>query len=184
MLAAHVAGESITSIAARYGVSHQRVSQRLQRARGIVSPRAREASPRRRVTDYEGQRFEVVEERPTPYGWSVLLGWPQLRPRGGSPVVILTRQLAAHLRAQASPAGELPISTTAVHRLRRRLGLDVRAEQYRWWCDRIHDLGTLTLEQFADKHLPPPHIGRGERLSHAWISVMRQRLLGADGTDD
>lgn len=126
----------------------------------------------------------MLEERPTPHGWPVLLGWPVPRvSRGGSPEIIITCPLATHLRAKASPAYDLPLSVHAIHRLRRRLGLDVRAERYRWWLDRIHDLGTLTLDAFADKHPPPPHIGHGARLSRAWISMMRKRLLRPDDTD-
>jgi hypothetical protein len=108
--------------------------------------------------DYHGDLWDVREERPTPYGWPVLMGWPWGAGRGragsGGPRVILTAQLRAYLEDLRYDPGliVLPVGRSALRRLRRELGHNYYRDRPLWWRDREDDLLTMTLEKFCEKH--------------------------------
>lgn len=118
---------------------------------------AREATIIGKVKDAWGDRWDVREERETEHGFKVLLGWPAgQRGKGhGGPRVILTKRLVAHLerhRRNAFEEMQLPIASGTIKRLRKQLGHHRYIDAREWWEERIDDLSTLTLEQFAAKH--------------------------------
>lgn len=109
------------------------------------------------VADAFGGLWDVREERPTPHGFSVYLGWPRSVPRGqggGGPRAILTRELKEYLENyRHSPKNiVLPLGKTAIKRLRRLLGHHYRHDRGLWWEDRFDDLISLSIEEFAEKH--------------------------------
>ena len=109
------------------------------------------------VFDYFGDEWDVREERPTGYGFSVLLGWPAGIPRGpggGGVRTILTTPLADWLEMHRScPAqADLPVGRNVVKRLRRVLGHDRYQDIRDWWLGRFDDLVSLTLQEFVEKY--------------------------------
>lgn len=109
------------------------------------------------ATDVFDDAWDVREERQTPHGWPVLLGWPNGIERGkgraGGPRVIITAELAAYLNAQVTPSKmNLPIGKTAIKRICRVLGVSWRDARSAWWDEREGDLLRLTIDQFASLH--------------------------------
>jgi len=118
---------------------------------------ARRATVLRQIVDVWGDTWDVREERDTPHGWPVCLGWPTGMPRGrgsGGPRVVITTPLAEHFeRHRMAPGGlSLPIGSTAIKRIRRLLGHHRAIDAAAWWEDRAADLAELTIEQFARRH--------------------------------
>jgi len=123
--------------------------------------------------DAFGDLWDVREERPTPHGFAVLLGWPQGVPRGrgGRGVsTILTQELAAYLETYRHEPGaiNLPVSRNAIKRLRAILGHHWRNDRREWWEERFTDLIELTLDEFAAKH----------GVSASSASIWRTKLVG------
>jgi len=121
--------------------------------------------------DVFGDRWDVREYRDTRYGFPVALGWPHGQPRGaggiGAPRVILTRPLARFLEEHRQKPGklrDLPFSRTTLKRLRKLLGHHWYRDRAQWWEERIEDLSTLTLEEFARKHGVSPGAAEDARL--------------------
>ncbi|HXC24849.1 MAG TPA: hypothetical protein VNU46_02960 [Gemmatimonadaceae bacterium] len=137
------------------------------------------------VRDVWGDRWRVMERRPTPYGFAVYLGWPTIyvgRERGGKPGFIVTAPLAAHLRTHVQRPHHLPlpIGRKALRRVRKLLGVDHRVwidHRIYWWVDRIDDLATLSAVKFAAKHGSTSWTRKGT-LSSTLVCIMRGVLLG------
>jgi hypothetical protein len=118
---------------------------------------ARQAVILYRIRDYRGLSYDVREERDTPHGWPVLIGWPSDIERGrgcGGPGVIITDQLKAYLETMRYDFGliSLPISGTSIRKLRRILGHHRYRDRPLWWAQRQSDLMSMTLEQFCAAH--------------------------------
>lgn len=114
---------------------------------------AREATIIGAATDYAGQQWLVRERRSTAHGWDILVGWPEgaERGRGGRGVaVIITAELAQYLSNTRRRDMVLPISATAITRMRREIGVQWSWDD--WWQQRRADLATLTLEAFCARH--------------------------------
>jgi hypothetical protein len=106
------------------------------------------------VRDIWGDLWTVREGRQTAMGWPVLLGrTPGLR---GGDTVIMTAELAAYLEQMrhdpAAAQAALGIGKGALRRLRMRLAHHWRHDREDWWRERLTDLATLTLEEFAERH--------------------------------
>lgn len=125
--------------------------------------------------DIWGDTWRVVEERPTKHRFVLVLGRvypvPRVRGGGGGTRVIVTRQLASYLEDYRLRVSEidLPCGSTTIKRLRKLLGHNWYSDSLDWWLDRIEDLGTLTIEEFAEQH----------DVSSGAVSVNRQALLGS-----
>lgn len=138
------------------------------------------------VRDIWGDRWRVIERRPTDYGFAVYMGWPTAdvgRERGGKPGIIVTAPLAHHVRThvQRPHALPLPVGRKALRRVRKALGVDHRVwidNRIYWWVDRIDDLATLSAVKFAAKHGQSSWTRKGT-LSSTLVCIMRGVLLGA-----
>jgi len=132
-----------------------------------------------------GERWLVDERRPTQYRFAVYMGWhypPQGLNKSGKAAVIVTPKLAAHMRANAQRpyAYPLPIGDNARRRIRDQLGIGHREwidTRLTWWFDRIDDLGTLSSQQFVDKHGASGWTRMGT-MSTTLVWQMRTALLG------
>jgi len=126
------------------------------------------------VTDEWGGHWDVREYRSTAHGFDLLLGFPHGHARGragaGGQRVVVTPQLAAFLRGNSRrPIRSLglPISTPAVGRVRKLLGIN-RYDGGAWFEARAGDLADLTYEAFAAKYaaergVSPATVGRWAR---------------------
>jgi len=131
---------------------------------------ARQATIIGQAEDITGAVWDVREERPTPHGFAVLLGWPQSmqRGRGGGGVrTILTPHLADYLAAHklAPAAVDLPLSRTTIKRLRKLLGQDWTLDNEQWWHDHKEELLTSTLAEFCKRH------GKSQGAASHWRAV-------------
>ncbi len=124
--------------------------------------------------DYSGYPFDVREVRRTGLGFDVLIGWPEgARGKGmGGPQIILTRALRNYILntflARGKAARALPISYTALKRLRRIIGLDYYSEVSAWWIEKSPELASSTLTDFAAKY----------DLNLGTVSEWNKRLFG------
>lgn len=130
------------------------------------------------VTDIWGAQWAVSEARATEYGFDLLLGRPVASGPQGATVILtdeLTR-LLHHLRhTPAHLVQTLPISKTAIRRLRTALGHHWRDDREEYYLDRIDDLAALTGPEFAARH------GGSEAAASVWRSLLvgpRQRPAG------
>jgi hypothetical protein len=113
------------------------------------------------------------------------MGWPHPDSgshQSGKAAVIVTKSLAAHVRANAQRPyyRPLPISDNAFRRVRQLLGVDHRAWtdiRISWWLDRLDDLGALSSREFAEKHQPKAWTRSGA-ISTTLVWKMRVALLG------
>lgn len=123
------------------------------------------------VADIFGGLWSVSEARATPLAFDVLLGRPHPPTRQGE-TVILTDELAQVMEALRDRPSDLieilPISGTALKRLRRLVGHHWRRDREGWYLDRLDDLGAMTGPEFAEAH----------GVSEAAASIWRSRLLG------
>lgn len=121
---------------------------------------ARHATILRQVEDIWGDLWDVREERQTPHGWPLCLGWPAKAARGkgggGGPRAIVTEPLTTYLASvrhdPACAVAELPLGRTALKRLRAVLGHHWRDDRALFWIERIADLADLTGPAFAARH--------------------------------
>lgn len=112
----------------------------------------REAQIIGHTVDIFNVEWDVREKRKA-NGFDVKIGWPTLenRGRGGRGVgIILTQKLAEYLLATRLKDVDLPISNTAVKRLRKKLGIRWSWETY--WIDKKDDLLKMSLSKFCDKY--------------------------------
>ena len=125
------------------------------------------------LPDMFGDIWDVREERPTLHGFNVYLGWPQAVPRGqggGGPRAIITTELAEHLESfRHTPKDiDLPLGKSTIKRLRQVLGHHYRQDRALWWEERLGDLASMTIEDFAQRH----------GVSQGAVSQWRSRLIG------
>lgn len=102
------------------------------------------------IADIYGARWLVSEYRPTAHGFDLGMGWPEDMSGPGNPRVIATLPLVEYLTATRLRDVDLPISRSVVKRLRAEL--DLRWDWDAWWAERMDDLATMTLEDFARRH--------------------------------
>lgn len=122
------------------------------------------------IKDITGEVWDVREERPTPHGFAVLLGWPRSAQRGqggGGVRVILTTALADYLAAhQLAPKDmDLPIAANTVKRLRKLLGHDWILDNEQWWHDHKAELLASILTEFCERH------GKSQGAASQWRAV-------------
>lgn len=90
--------------------------------------------------DVLGQTWHVTESRPTEHGWSILSGYPEINgglAKGikGPARVILTRELCSYLEEFRMKRGKvrLPLGSTAICKLRCKLGMNYWNDCKEWW---------------------------------------------------
>ena len=140
---------------------------------------ARQAQIIDQIRDYAGNLWDARESRPTPHGWPVLLGWPAGLQRGkgaGGPRVIVTRELAAYLKATRLAPGkiDLPLGRNAIKRLRKSAGArsirrKLRGEKSRLWSAEDDALALDLRQQGIPTQSIAQKLGRSE-------SAARSRL--------
>jgi hypothetical protein len=120
--------------------------------------------PTETIVDHAGIRWSVVDSREVEV-LGVRLALPRGRPAdrtsdAGPPQWIITPQLADFYRSLRGPhmltevlidAG-LPLSKERIYAQRKQLGLHRLADTDEWWRERIDDLQSLTLAEFAERH--------------------------------
>lgn len=81
--------------------------------------------PIQTLKDWQGDDWDVYEERKMPIGFSVYLGWLYGAPRTGSKSIIMTKELVAYLKTATyrQAIEELGLSSTLISRMRRILEL-------------------------------------------------------------
>ncbi|WP_210166280.1 hypothetical protein [Methylobacterium sp. Leaf102] len=184
--AAYEAGASTVDLAVAHGLARTTIRDLLERAGCTVrtvaqahavrerasyvrAARPTPASGRRIVLDVFGAPWRVTHTSPTGHGFAVVRG---IRVPGGrgSPAVILTQPLAAHLeRHRLAPRLlDLPLGQSVIVRLRQRLAQDFVRETAAWWQARRDDLDRLPPGAFAARHGVPRNTAM----------VMRRRLCG------
>lgn len=122
----------------------------------------------RTVLDRFGDAWEVVEARPTPHGFDLLLGFPLAGRRGrGGKSVVCTSELVAYLESRRYPARgvHLPIGHTTIKGLRALLGLRWLDQHAAWWEERTEDLADFTLEAFAERYGVSASVAANARLA-------------------
>ena len=137
------------------------------------------------IRDVWGEPWMVSERRPTQYRFAIYMGWPVSPTAGhksGKAAVIVTPQLAAHMRAHAQRpyAYPLPIGDNARRRIRELLNVGHRQwidSRFEWWLNRIDDLGALSSAKFVAKHGKAGWTRTGT-MSTTLVWQMRTRLLG------
>jgi hypothetical protein len=106
-----------------------------------------------RTVDVNGTVWDVYRERPTNHGFNVLFGHLPSATLHGRDSVILTEPLADFLRQHPDTLKvDLPISNRTIWLLRCRLDISARDEMDAWWDERIDDLLSLSLTEFATRH--------------------------------
>jgi predicted transcriptional regulator len=92
--------------------------------------------------DCFGNTWNVTEVRPTEHGWNILAGYPavnrnRLKLKGimGPARTILTPELCAYLEEFRMKRGtvRLPLSSTTICKLRRKLGMNYWHDCKAWW---------------------------------------------------
>ena len=105
------------------------------------------------ATDWQGMAWDVRDSRLTEHGFDVLIGWPYgaQRGRGGRGVaVIISVELAQYLTQTRLRDIDLPISRSAIKRMRSDIGVKWSWDD--WWAARAADLQSMTLEVFCSLH--------------------------------
>ena len=117
------------------------------------------------VTDVNRELWHVRDVRTTKYGFDLLLGTPAKHHgtvRGGLPRLIATTALRDFWETnRALGRGllyDLPAGRTTLKRARRRLGFNYLDDVTEFWTDRIDDLATLPVREFAVRHGVDPAV--------------------------
>lgn len=95
------------------------------------------------ATDIWGDEWRVHDSRETPYGFAVKLG-SHVQECRGTRALIATDPLVEFLLERPEStvrALELPLSTSAVWQLRRRLGIARDGSKGKWWEDESTSCG-------------------------------------------
>lgn len=81
--------------------------------------------PIQTLKDWEGEDWDVYEERKMQMGFTLYLGWLCGAPRAGSKSIIMTMELVEYLKTATyrQAIQELGLSSTLISRMRRILGL-------------------------------------------------------------
>lgn len=127
------------------------------------------------VKDVDGTLWDVRDVRNTNHGFDLLFGTPAHNHgsyRGGLPRLIATSALLDFWDANRTKGHgflfDLPAGRTTLKRVRRRLGFNQRHDVIEFWTDRIEDLASLPMSEFAARH------GVGLSLAFDW----RQKMVG------
>jgi hypothetical protein len=134
------------------------------------------------VVDLYGVSFDVRERRPTKHGFDLLFGWPSGK-RGmghGAPRVILTSGLADYLESIRLTPGssDLPISRSAIKRLRFILRHCWKEDLAAWWKKNLQESGKGASAFYMwRKRLGMDDTQRPGSIRSFWTEDMDQKLL-------
>lgn len=111
------------------------------------------------VKDVDGDLWDIRDVRSTKHGFDLYFGVPANNHgayRGGLPRLITTHALRDFWDANRTKGHgflfDLPAGRTTLKRGRRRLGLNQRHDVIKFWTDRIEDLRSLSMGEFAARH--------------------------------
>ncbi|MDQ6733257.1 MAG: hypothetical protein M3Z35_03940 [Nitrospirota bacterium] len=111
------------------------------------------------VKDVYNHLWDIRDIRDTKHGFDLYFGAPANNHgsyRGGLPRLITTNALRDFWHANRTEGHgllfDLPAGRTTLKRARRRLGLNQRNDVTEFWTDRIEDLGSLRMGEFAARH--------------------------------
>ena len=111
------------------------------------------------VRDVDGVLWGVRDVRTTKHGFDLLFGSPVSRLGAcvtGLPRIIATDALVAfwedHRIDRNGTIYDLPAGRTTLKRVRRRLGFHSLEDLSEFWCERIADLQSLSVQEFAARH--------------------------------
>lgn len=129
------------------------------------------------VHDVEGRLWGVKDVRTTKYGFNLLFGSPEVRPGvydRGLPRLIATQELVDfwetnRLNLRDGIRFDLPAGRTTLKRMRGRLGFNYQDDRTAFWLERLEDLKTLRIAEFAKRH----------KVDRATAFDMRCKLLGS-----
>jgi len=127
------------------------------------------------VQDFAGNFCDVYESRPTKHGFDLLFGYKTKAHRRiytdkGKPGLLPTPELVAYWeahRADLQANLDLPAGQTTLIRLRMRLGFNQTAAYNEMWRQRLPDLQSLSVREFAQKY----------NVSEGCASGWRRKLL-------
>lgn len=130
------------------------------------------------VNDYKGTLCFITQTRPTNHGFDVLYGYPENKIFGYGPQrLISTRELVDFWEKYRTSTEfltyDLPVGRTTIKRARKRLGFNFRVDTSKFWMDRLEELKTLPVRDFAAKHGVSPGI----------VFDTRRKLLGKVSRD-
>lgn len=118
-----------------------------------------------RLKDVDGVLWDIREVRDTKYGFSIYFGTPAYNHgayRGGLPRLIATKPLRdfwqGHPVESRGFTYDLPAGRTTLKRLRKRLGLHYLDDLTEFWTDRLADLESLPVRDFAARHRVPVEV--------------------------
>lgn len=111
------------------------------------------------VRDLDGHWWDVREIRDTRHGFDLYFGTPANNHgayRGGLPRLIATKALQDFWHANRTTGRgflfDLPAGRTTLKRARKRLGFNYLDDLTEFWTDRIEELGSLPVHEFAARH--------------------------------
>jgi len=127
------------------------------------------------VRDVEGSLWDVRDIRTTKHGFDLLFGSPVIdgvSHISGLPQLIATQELVEFWEANRTnvpgPRYDLPAGRTTLKRARQRLGFHFPDDLSDFWQERLNDLGTLSVAEFAVRH----------GLQKEMVFAARHKLLG------
>ncbi len=111
------------------------------------------------VRDVNGDLWDIRDIRDTKHGFDLYFGTPAHNHgayRGGLPRLITTialRDFWSNNRTRGHGfLFDLPAGRTTLKRARKRLGVNYHNDLTEFWTDRIEDLGSLPISEFAARH--------------------------------
>jgi hypothetical protein len=111
------------------------------------------------VIDVNGDLWDVRDVRDTKYGFDLHFGTPANDHgafRGGMPRLIATRSLRTFWEVNRTKGHgflfDLPAGRTTLKRIRKRLGFNYNDDVTEFWTERIEDLESLPVREFAEMH--------------------------------
>jgi hypothetical protein len=123
-----------------------------------------------RLKDVDGVLWDIRDVRDTKYNFSLYFGTPANNHgsyRGGLPRLIATKPLRDFWRSNPVESRgftyDLPAGRTTLKRLRKRLGLHYLDDLTEFWTDRLADLKSLPMRDFAARHRVPVQVALERR---------------------
>jgi hypothetical protein len=118
------------------------------------------------VRDVDGALWDVRDVRSTKHGFDLYLGsLDGARGRGavgGLPHLIVTKELRDYWRDNREKSHgvlyDLPAGRSTLRRARTRLRFNQREARREFWMDRVEDLATMPIREFAAKHDVSPDV--------------------------